>query len=173
MIINAANDNLPVHFINHNDCDVVVPKHTYVGAIEKVQESDRGNLSTNATPEPVSQHALSEYLAHSDLLPRQRQSMHTHLKENSDVFGASIADLCSTPFVHHYIDTSNAKPIKQRAYHASHHHRQKIEKQVEGMLCNSIIEPSFSPWTSPVMLVTKADSTLQLCIDHQNLIKPP
>ena len=116
MIINAANDNLPVHFINHSDRDVVVPKHTYVGAMEKVQESGRDNLSTNATPEPVSQHSLSECLAHSDLLPSQRQSMHTLLKENSGVFGSSIADLYSTPLVQHYIDTSNAKSIKQRAY---------------------------------------------------------
>ena len=60
VITNAANDNLPVDFINHSDCDVVVPKHTYVGAMEKVQESDQDNLPTNATPEPVSQHALSE-----------------------------------------------------------------------------------------------------------------
>ena len=41
VIINAEKDNLPVHFINHSDHDVVVPKHTYVEAIEKVQESDQ------------------------------------------------------------------------------------------------------------------------------------
>ena len=35
VIINAANDNLPAHFINHSDRDVVVPKHIYVGAMEK------------------------------------------------------------------------------------------------------------------------------------------
>ena len=64
-------------------------------------------------PEPVSQHALSECLAHSDLLPSQRQSMHTLLKENSGVFRSSIADLSSTPLVQHYIDTDNAKLIKQ------------------------------------------------------------
>ena len=114
VIINAENDNLPVHLINHSNRDVAVPKHIYVGALEKVQESDRDNLSTNATPEPVSQHALSECLAHSDLLPSQRQSMHILLKENSGVFGSSIADLSSTPLVQHYIDTGNAKPIKQR-----------------------------------------------------------
>ena len=171
VIINAENDNLPVHFINHSDRDVVVPKHTYVGAMEKVQESDQDNLSTNATPEPVSQHALSECLAHSDLLPSQRQSMHILLKENSGVFGSSIADLSSTPLVQHYIDTGNAKPIKQRAYHASHHHCQEIEKQVEKMLHNGIIEPSVSLWASPVMLVTKADNTLRLCIDYWNLNK--
>ena len=56
--INVANDNLPVHFINHSDRDVAVPKHTYVGAMEKVQESDQHNLSTNTTPEPVSRHAF-------------------------------------------------------------------------------------------------------------------
>ena len=113
VITSAANDNLPVHFGNHSDREVVVPKHTYVGAMEKVQELDRDNLSANATPEPVSQHALSECLAHSDLLPSQRQSMHTLLKENSGVFGSSIADLSSTPLVQHYIDTDNAKLIKQ------------------------------------------------------------
>ena len=57
------------HFINHSDRDVVVPKHTYVGAMEKVQESGRDNLSTIATPEPVSQHALSECLTHSACCP--------------------------------------------------------------------------------------------------------
>ena len=166
VIINAANDHLPVHFINHSDRDIVIPKHTYVGAMEKVQESNQDNLFTNANPESVSQHALSECLAHSDLLTSQRQSMHTLLQENSGVFGSSIADLSSTLLVQHYIDTGNAKPIKQRAYRASHHHRQEIEKQVEEMLCNGIIEPSVSPWASPVVLVTKADNTLRLCIDY-------
>ena len=160
MIVNAANGNLPVHFINHSDRDVVVPKHTYVEAMEKVQESDRDNLSTNATQEPVSQHALSECLAHSGLLPTQRQSMHTLLQENSAVFRSSMADLSSTPLVQHYVDTDNAKPILQRAYCTSHHHCQEIEKEVEGMLCNGIIEPSVSPWASPIVVDTKADNTL-------------
>ena len=97
VIINAENDNLPVHFINHSDRDVVVPKNTYVRAMEKVQESDRDNLSTNATPEPVSQHTLSKCLAHSDLMPSHHHSIHTLLQENSGVFESSIADLSSAP----------------------------------------------------------------------------
>ena len=60
VIINAANDNLPVHFISQCDRDVVVPKHTYFGAMEKVQESNRDNLSTNATLEQlVNMHYLN------------------------------------------------------------------------------------------------------------------
>ena len=78
VIINAENDKLPVCFINHSDRDVVVPKHTYVGAMENVQESDQDNIPTNATPE----YALTECLVHNDLLPSQRQSMHTPFKKS-------------------------------------------------------------------------------------------
>ena len=39
------------------------------------------------------------------------------------------------------------------------------------MLPRGIIKPSVSPWASPVLLVTKADNTLQLCIDYWNLNK--
>ena len=72
VIITAENGNLPVHFINHSDHEVVIPKHSYFGAKgEKVQESsDQDILLTNTSPEPVSQHALSKCLAHSDLLPK-------------------------------------------------------------------------------------------------------
>ena len=131
-IINAKNGNLPVHLINHSDHEVVIPTHSdhevvipthsYVGAMEKVQELNQDIVHTNTSPEPVSQHAFSECLAHSDLLPNQRQSMCTVLPDNSGVFGSSVADLTSTPLVKRSIDTGNAKPIKQRAYRACHHH---------------------------------------------------
>ena len=39
------------------------------------------------------------------------------------------------------------------------------------MLQNGIIESSVSPWVSPVVLVSKADKTLWLCIDYRNLNK--
>ena len=70
VIINAENDTLPIHFINRSDHEVVTPKQSYVWTMEKVQESDQDILSTNTSPEPVSQHALSKCLAHSDPLPK-------------------------------------------------------------------------------------------------------
>ena len=76
------------------------------------------------------------------------------LQENSGVFRSSIVDLTSNPLVEQYIDTGNAKPIKQIAYQTTHHHHKEIEKQVKEMLQNCIIKPSFSLWASPVMLVS-------------------
>ena len=112
VIINAENDNLPVHFINHSDHDIVIPKHSYLGAMKKKQESDQDIVHTNTSPEPVSLHAFSECLNHSDLLHNQGQSLCTILLENSGIFGSSIAELTSNSLVKHYIETGNAKPIK-------------------------------------------------------------
>lgn len=91
----------------------------------------------------ISVHYLN--LAQSNLLPHQLQQKYNFLQEISDVFRSNIADVTSSPLVKYYIDTENAKSIKQRAYCTSHHHRKEIEKQLEEMLWNSIIEPSVSP----------------------------
>ena len=96
VIINAENDNLPVHFINHSVKEVVIPKHSYVGAMQKVQDSDQDMCHADISPEPVKQRALSECLARSDLLSNQRQRLYNVLQENSGIFRSSIADITST-----------------------------------------------------------------------------
>ena len=37
------------------------------------------------------------------------------------------------------------------------------------MLDAGVIEPSTSPWTSPIILVKKKDGSLRLCIDYRKL----
>ena len=37
------------------------------------------------------------------------------------------------------------------------------------MLCTGVIQPSQSPWASPVVLVRKEDRSLHFCIDYQLL----
>ena len=67
------------------------------------------------------------------------------------------------------INTGAASPIRQRAPRYSPVQKEEIEKQLKEMLASDIIEPSSSPWASPVLLVKKSDGTWRFCVDYRKL----
>lgn len=69
----------------------------------------------------------------------------------------------------HYIDTGDARPASHAPYRVSKWERDEIEKQVEQMLSQGIIEPVSSSWASPVVIVGKRDKSLRFCVDYREL----
>ncbi|UYV66240.1 hypothetical protein LAZ67_4000948 [Cordylochernes scorpioides] len=67
------------------------------------------------------------------------------------------------------IRTKSDKIIALRPYRTSLSDQREIQEQVEKMLEYDIIEPSFSPYSSPVTLVTKKDKTKRFCVDYRRL----
>lgn len=53
-----------------------------------------------------------------------------------------------------------------RPYQYPYFQKTKIEKLVNGMLHEGIIRPSTNPFSSPVILVKKNDSTWKFCVDY-------
>ena len=51
----------------------------------------------------------------------------------------------------------------------SYVHREEVDKQVRDMLAQGVIEPSTSPWSSPIVMVRKTDGQFRLCIDYRKL----
>lgn len=50
-------------------------------------------------------------------------------------------------------DTKKAKPIFTKMYRHPQIHKQELKAQVNKMLDQGIIEPSSSPWSSPVWVI--------------------
>ncbi|GFV31939.1 retrovirus-related Pol polyprotein from transposon 297 [Trichonephila clavipes] len=57
--------------------------------------------------------------------------------------------------VKHRIFTGDHAPINQRAYRVSPTERRIIHEEVQKMLDEGIVQPSESPWSSPIVLVRK------------------
>lgn len=74
-----------------------------------------------------------------------------------------------THLLTHTIDTGNAKPIRQRQYPLSHAMQKNLNEQIDEMLKLDVIEPTNSPWSSPLWLVDKRDGSHRVCFDGRKL----
>ena len=63
----------------------------------------------------------------------------------------------------------DAAPIHLPPYRLTKARHQEVQNEVQQLLRAKIIEPSMSPWTSPIVLVPKRDGTLGLCVDYRCL----
>lgn len=93
-----------------------------------------------------------------------------------DVFSSRIeifSDFSNRPLgqtsvVVHRIHIGNASPVQWRPYRVSATEQSVIQQEVNKMLAKDIIEPSSSPWASPVVLVKKRDALSRLCVDYHH-----
>ncbi len=61
------------------------------------------------------------------------------------------------------------KPIRQRPYKIPRAYQVQVEKEMQEMLEQGIIEPSQSEWTSPIVVVKKKDGDIRICIHYRKL----
>jgi hypothetical protein len=68
-------------------------------------------------------------------------------------------------WITHRIDTGDSAPVKQRFYRMSAKAHKIVETECSKMLELGVIRPSKSPWSSPVVLVTKKNGD----VDYRRL----
>ncbi|KAJ4814811.1 polyprotein [Rhynchospora pubera] len=75
-----------------------------------------------------------------------------------------------TRSVDHAIDLQpGTKTINLRPYRYSYFQKIEIEKIITELLSNQLIQPSNSPYASPVLLVKKKDGSWRMCVDYRQL----
>ncbi len=100
------------------------------------------------------------------LLAAQKGELQHLIGQFSDVFSSLPGQ---TSVLQHDIRTPPGLVVRQRPYHVPEARRQAIEEKVQQMLKLGVIEPSRSPWSSPIMMVPKPDGTLCFCNDFRHL----
>ena len=104
-----------------------------------------------------------------DLTDEERQKAISFIQSHSDAFSKAEFDIGRTKLIPHCIDTGNNRPVRQQLRRHPQAHLQFIDEEVKRMLDHDIIEPSASPWSANVVLVTKKTGKLRFCIDFRKL----
>ena len=107
---------------------------------------------------------LGTKLSHLPLV--QRKELAEVITQYREVF----PDVPSkTDLIEHDVDVGDSAPIKQHPYRVSPMKKELLDKKVQYMLKNDIIEESQSNWSSPCILVPKHDSGFRFCTDFRKV----
>ena len=101
-----------------------------------------------------------------DVTEGQRMQM---LELVAQILAKEDPPLGCTSWMSHHIDVGSARPVKQRYYLVLKKIEEKMHRQVHEMLENEVIEPSYSAWSSPVVMIRKSNKKYRLCIDFRKL----
>ena len=107
---------------------------------------------------------LGTKLSHLPLV--QRKELAEVITQYREVF----PDVPSkTNLIEHDVDVGDSAPIKQHPYRVSPMKKELLDKEVQYMLKNNIIEESQSNWSSPCILVPKHDGGFRFCTDFRKV----
>ena len=97
------------------------------------------------------------------------EQLRTFLANNHDSFSLEEGEPGETSLVTMEIDTGDANPRKQPPRRMPFMVREEIAQQLRNMQRDGVIQPSNSPWSSPVVMVRKKDGSHRFCVDYREL----
>lgn len=105
----------------------------------------------------------------NQLTDEQFEKLHELLLFYRPVFAFTPKALGVTDKFKHTIDTGNSPPIHSAPYRLPPYKREIANKLIQEMCDFNIIQPSNSPWASPIVLVGKKTGDLRFCVDYRKV----
>ena len=170
-LVDPSGWKVPVLVSNFGQDTVMVEPFSEVGMIAQVsaiQPIMNKRRHTSCDPATLLEH-LQDLLERtsSDLDGVQKNQLASTLLEFVDLFPTLGSTLTGHTYaVEHNIDTGDSQPVRCAPRRMSSQKIKREETCVEEMLSGGHIEPSESPWSAPVVLMTKKlpriDDTLDM-----------
>ena len=98
-----------------------------------------------------------------------KKSLENLIRDYNSSFAVTELELTQTKITAVDINTGDSLPIKSKPRPIAPQFKEKVTQMIEQFLRQGVIEPSNSPWCSPITLVGKKDGSIRFCIDFRRL----
>ncbi len=174
-LVDLKQKNIPV-VVNLSSSRKKLSKGTAIAVCEPVAcitpmlvRPNKGKQVTSKV-DSIPEHLHDLYEKSVDGLNKEQSAEVASLLINyNDVFSKGPDDIGRARGTKHKINTGGAQPIKQAPRRLPVMKRDEAVQAIKDMAEHVIVEPSMSPWSSPVVLVRKKDGTTRFCVDYRRL----
>jgi len=168
---NVVETQLLIHNLENNY--VYLPRNVVIGTAEPnngVTEClSANNVTVTRKVRKLTEKQLNALDLNPNLKPTELMALQKLLKQYGDCFAYNHSDLGTCTLETFKIDTGSSPPIHCSPYRYSPKEKEIIKTQVAELLEAGIIEPSNSPWSSPVILVPKKNGKIRMVVDYRKL----
>ena len=173
-LVDATSPSANVLMVNMSEEEVVLPIGSLIGTLVPVLSVSVARAMECVPSTETAE--LPDYLedivrgSHTSLGDSGRQSLRDLLHKYEHVFpapGEPVTGRSKT--VLHEIEINDARPVRCGPRRLAPAGLRREQDCVREMLSGGQIEPSDSPWASPVVLVTKKDGSTRFCVDYRRL----
>ena len=181
--IRCDKNSLTVLVSNLTNTPIVIPEKTLIAQLHDAEEyeiviheslngffENDSSPKLNAESETISESAKASEIVDinsTDLDSTQLDQVKNLLDNYNNLFVSGTPG--TTHLVTHEIDVEGNPPIHCPPYRRSPTERTIIQQEVDKMMKNKLIEPSRSPWSSPIVLIKKKDGSIRFCVDYRRL----
>ena len=164
-LVDVSSWSASVLMVNPNAEEIVLPSFTCVGDLVPMSAVSVALADDRCVALPDH---LEDTGSHPSLGEAGRLLLRELLHRYAHVFPAPGEPVTGrTTLVQHEILTSDARPVRCRPRRLAPAGLRTEQTCVKAMLLGGQIEPSDSPWASPVILVTKKDGFTHFCVDYR------
>ena len=172
----------PVCVLNFSDLPCTLHGGTRIGILQQLHESQVHVSAVTPTEtssidpaQPASVcgeklKILKQLLdASGSITEDQREAFKSLVLQYADIFFCPEDDLGRTSKLSHSIDTRSAPPIRKHVRRILPAQRTLVKDLLDDMLHKDIVQPSQSPWASPIVLARKKDGSVRFCVDYRKV----
>ncbi|GFU10388.1 retrovirus-related Pol polyprotein from transposon 412 [Trichonephila clavipes] len=164
-VVDLSKSVIPVRVANISDKTRTIQEGEVIAACAPVTCVHRKCNSQDHSSDDL----VKNFLQNIDLDKKQRCAAGELITEFQNVFSRTSEDFGRTRLTKHRIDTGEHPPIKQHPRRLPFAKQGEDQNLIKDMKDNDGIEPSSSPWVSPIVLVKKKDGSTRFCMDYCRL----